>query len=165
MPAAFCLLLFFMSDQANPVRSDPRSLPVVLLVEDDADDAFLTERALKSTGVPHRVIRLHDGEEAINYLKGDSPYQKRSAYPLPDIILLDIKMPKATGFDVLAWLQKQTDLKSIPVIVLTGSILPSDREEAKKLGAVGFEVKPVDFSVLVNMVQGVGARWLKPPPG
>jgi CheY-like chemotaxis protein len=152
-----------MSAQPHPAPPDPRSLPVVLLVEDDADDAFLTERALKNSGVPHRVIRLHDGEEAIKYLSCESPYHNRDAYPVPDIILMDIKMPKATGLDVLTWLQKQPDLSSIPVIVLTGSILPSDREEAKKLGAVGFEVKPVDFSVLVSMVQGIGVRWLKQP--
>jgi CheY-like chemotaxis protein len=151
-----------MTDQANSVPSDPRSLPVILLVEDDQDDAFLAERALTKTGVPSRVIHLHDGEEAIKYLNSEAPYDRRNAYPVPDIILLDLKMPKATGLDVLTWLQKRPDLASIPVIVLTGSILPGDRAEATKLGAVGYEVKPVDFSSLMSMVQSIGNRWLKP---
>ena len=147
-----------MTDGPNP------QLPVILLVEDDADDAFLAESALEKAGVPHQVIRLGDGEQAIKYLAGDPPFHDRKAHPLPWLVLLDLKMPGITGFEVLTWVKTRPDLASIPIVVLTGSILGKDRAEAHQLGAVGYEIKPMDFKSLVNIVQGIGLRWLNNPP-
>src|SRR5262245_12834582 len=122
---------------------------IVLLVEDDPNDAFLARTALRESGAFHQVIHLSDGDEAIRYLNGDPPYNDRDNYPLPGLVLLDLKMPKLTGFDVLAWLQRHSRLAAqIPVVVLTGSIYPEDMKKAQELGAVGFEIKPVEFSKL-----------------
>jgi CheY-like chemotaxis protein len=145
----------------SPATADQR---VILLVEDDSNDALLCKRALARTGMPHRLMHVLDGEEAIKYLSGEAPYNDRQAYPAPALILLDLKMPKITGLDVLTWLQTRPDLAALPVVVLTGSIHERDRTDAKKLGAVGYEVKPVDFSALLGIIQNIGTRWLNPPP-
>jgi CheY-like chemotaxis protein len=136
---------------------------VILLVEDDANDALLSQSALRESGALERVIHLPDGEDAIKYLNGDAPYNDRDTYPIPSLVLLDLKMPKLTGFDVLAWLQKHPALAlQIPVIVLTGSIHPEDAKRAKQLGAVGYEVKPVGFSDLVEIAKKASQMKSKP---
>jgi CheY-like chemotaxis protein len=137
---------------------------VILLIEDDENDALIATRALRQAGVTSPITHLRDGEEAINYLSGFSPFHDRSVHPLPNLILLDLKMPKFTGLDVLTWLQSQPDLAKIPVIILTGSVHPEDRKEAKRLGAVGYEVKPVEFEHIVAIAQTVKLRLPQPPP-
>jgi CheY-like chemotaxis protein len=132
----------------------PDQQRIILLVEDDTNDALLCQKALHESGTLQTVIHLPDGEDAIKYLNGDPPYQDRTKYPLPALVLLDLKMPKLTGFDVLIWLQNHPALASeIPVIVLTGSIYPEDAKRAKQLGAVGYEIKPVRFTELVQIVR------------
>jgi len=127
---------------------------IILLVEDDPNDALRSQRALREAGLLERVIHLPDGEDAVMYLNGDAPYDDRAAYPLPALVLLDLKMPKLTGFDVLTWLQAHPSLAAqIPVIVLTGSIVPEDVKRAKDLGAVGYEVKPIGFMDLVEIAK------------
>jgi CheY-like chemotaxis protein len=153
-----------MDSQLEPAPQATENQRVILLVEDDDNDALLARRALARAGVLHRIIHLIDGEEAVKYLSGEPPYQDRVANPIPALVLLDLKMPKITGLDVLTWLQTRPDLASLPVVVLTGSIQERDRTNAQKLGAVGYEVKPVDFSALLNIVQNIGTRWLKQPP-
>src|SRR6267142_4463858 len=106
-----------MSAEPGPV------LPIILLVEDDPKDALVVQRALTTTRRPHFVIWLPGGEEAINYLSGSPPFEDRKAHPLPVLVLLDLKMPAASGFKVLTWLQTQPELRSIPVVALTGSAL------------------------------------------
>ena len=125
--------------------------PAILLVEDDPNDALVATRALRQAGVTSPITHLRDGEEAINYLAGYAPFHDRSQHPLPSLILLDLKMPKFGGFDVLTWLQSRPELAEIPVIVLTGSIHPEDNKRAAQLGAIGYEVKPVDSTSLVEM--------------
>jgi CheY-like chemotaxis protein len=132
--------------------------PLILLVEDDENDALIAKRALHKAGVACPVTHLRDGEQAINYLSGYPPHEDRGLHPLPSLILLDLKMPKFTGFDVLTWLQSKPDLAKIPVIVLTGSIHPEDRKEAQRLGAVGYEVKPVEFEQIVEIARNVKHR-------
>src|SRR5882762_4119623 len=120
------------------------AVPVILLVEDDSKDALVVQRALTTTRQRHAVIWLPGGEDAINYLSGSPPFDDRKAHPLPVLILLDLKMPAASGFKVLAWLQTQPELLSIPVVVLVGSGLAIERAEAQKLGAVGYYINPQD---------------------
>ena len=108
-----------------------------------------------ATAMAHRIVRIPDGETAIAYLRGDPPYTDRTQHPLPALVLLDLKMPGMTGFDVLTWLQTQPELTKVPVVVLTGSVHPEDMHKAKKLGAVGYEVKPVDFSQLVSIAKNL----------
>jgi CheY-like chemotaxis protein len=129
--------------------------PIILLVEDDINDALLAKRALKQAGVTSRIAEISDGEEAITYLAGNTPFHDRTKYPLPSLILLDLKMPKLNGFEVLSWLQSRPELAKIPVVVLTGSMLPEDRNQARQLGAVGYEVKPVEFEQIVAIAQNL----------
>jgi len=137
---------------------------VILLVEDDLNDALLAQKALRKAGISHPIIHLNDGEEAIKYFSGEAPFDDRAKHPLPMLVLLDLKMPKLTGFDVLTWLQNHPELAaSIPVVVLTGSIHPEDIANAKKLGAVGYEVKPVNFAQLVSMAETLRFRIAKGP--
>ena len=133
---------------------------VILLVEDDPDDALLTSRAIERAGLPCEIRRVHDGEEAINYLSGQLPYQDRTSHPLPSLVLLDLKMPKISGFEVLSWLRNAPSIMTIPVIVLTGSVHPEDRVQAKSLGAAGFETKPLDFSDFATLVKNLVPLWL-----
>ena len=133
---------------------------VLLLVEDSADDAFMMQRALRQAGIAQRVIHLKDGEEAVNYLSGTPPYEDRDKFPVPMLVLLDLKMPRLSGLEVLTWLQGRPELTQVPVVVLTGSVRTEDRNEAEKRGAVGYQVKPVVFDDLVEMVREMNARWL-----
>jgi CheY-like chemotaxis protein len=138
----------------------PEGQVAILLVDDDPNDALLVQRAMKRASLSYPVVHRRDGEEAIDYLSGKPPYADRAKYPLPALILLDIKMPKLTGFEVLAWIQGQPSLAHIPVVVLTASVRQEDRHEAEKLGAVGYRTKPVDFSELVDIIRDVNGRWL-----
>jgi CheY-like chemotaxis protein len=132
----------------------------ILFVDDDSNDMLLVQRALNKAGLSYPLIHKRDGEEAIDYLSGKDPYFDRAKHPLPKLILLDIKMPKMTGFDVLNWLRHQPALAKIPVVIFTASVRVEDQSEAQKLGAVGYRTKPVDFGELVDMIRDVDARWL-----
>src|SRR6476660_783230 len=140
----------FKSQQQSP------GAPVaILFVDDDPNDMLLVQRAFKKAGLTYPLIHKRDGEEAIDYLSGKPPYSDRTRHPLPTLILLDIKMPKLNGFDVLNWLQRQPALAKIPVVILTASVRVEDRSEAEKLGAVGYRTKPVDFGELVEIIRDV----------
>ena len=149
-----------MNVQSKSEAQPPTGQVSILLVDDDHNDVLLVERAMKKAGLLYPLIHRQDGEEAIDYLDGKPPYSDRARHPLPTLVLLDIKMPKMTGLDVLTWLQKQPHLAKIPVVILTASVRKEDRSEAEKLGAVGFQTKPVDFMELVKIIQDVDARWL-----
>lgn len=138
----------------------PERKVTILLIDDDPNDALLVQRAMKKVNLPYPVVHRSDGEEAIEYLSGKPPYSDRAKYPLPALILLDIKMPKLTGLEVLAWIQGQPSLAHIPVVILTASVRQEDRQEAEKLGAVGYRTKPVDFLELVDIIRDVNGRWL-----
>src|SRR5690349_3157426 len=130
----------------NDVSEPQAASLIILLVEDDPDDALITQRVLKGVAVDYRIIHLSDGEQAIHYLDGKGEYSDREKHPLPGLVLLDLKMPRITGLEVLAWLQGRPDLAHIPVIVLTGSVYDEDHQKARALGAVGYEVKPVGLN-------------------
>src|SRR5438034_2447213 len=147
----------------SSVLPEIKTQPVILMIEDDPNDAALAERAFKEATVPHWLIRLHDGEQAIKYLGRQPPYTDPDVNPLPVLILLDLKMPKITGLEVLAWLRTQPKLAAIPVVILTGSVLETDRADAQKLGAAAYEVKPLSFKALLEIIQGIGTRWLDRP--
>lgn len=139
----------------------PTEQAAILLVEDDSNDVLLVQRAMNKVGLTYPLIHKHDGEEAIDYLSGKPPYADRATHPLPSLILLDIKMPKLTGFDVLGWMHQRPELAKIPVVILTASVRQEDRNKAQALGATAFRTKPVDFSELVEIIRDVDARWLK----
>ena len=132
----------------------------ILMVEDDPNDILLTQRAfmLASLVNPLRVVR--DGEEAINYLGGRDAYVDRTRYPLPSLVLLDLKLPRKSGLEVLEFLRAQPSLKQTPVIVLTSSQESSDIQRAYMLGANSYLLKPVGFDGLLEMVKAIGMYWV-----
>src|SRR5262245_59108944 len=126
---------------------------VILLVEDREDDVFLIRRAFKDAFVTNPLHVVRDGDEAISYLKGENKYSNREEFPLPDLMLLDLKMPKIDGFEVLKWIREQPSLAALRVVVLTSSEDLHDVNRAYKLGANSFMVKPLEFHDVVHMGQ------------
>lgn len=125
--------------------------PTVLLVEDLESDRMLMRAAILRAKFPTSLQMVHDGEQAIAYLKGEGAYSDRAKYPLPVAVLLDLNLPKVNGFDVLAWMHSQPKLKRIHVIVLSASARSGDVDRAYDLGASGFLVKPPAFGQLTTM--------------
>jgi CheY-like chemotaxis protein len=109
-------------------------MPRILLVDDDADDAFLIERRLGQAGVKNPLVQFRDGGELIAFLEGESRVELRS----PSLLLLDLKMPAVDGFDVLAWLRNQPRYQQMPVAIVTSSHRPADRARAKEAGATAY---------------------------
>ena len=132
----------------------------ILLVEDREEDVFFLRRAFKSAELPHSITHVADGEEAIKYLSREAPYNDDALYPVPDVVVLDLKMPKKDGFEVLQWLREQTALRPAPVVVLTSSERPDDIKKAKDLGARSYYSKPIDFTKLVGVAKDINRRWL-----
>src|SRR4051812_35437595 len=133
---------------------------VILLAEDREDDVVLIRRAFRQAYVVNPLYVVQDGVEAISYLKGEGRFSNREEFPLPDLMLLDLKMPRLDGFEVLEWIRKQPGLSSLRVVVLTSSDELRDVNRAYKLGANSFMVKPVDFEDVVHMSQFLTKYWL-----
>ncbi len=129
----------------------------ILLVEDDHNDVLLIKRAFQKVKIANPIIVVNDGEEAISYLAGREPYVERA---LPMLVLLDLKLPRKSGHEVLEWLRQQQTLKRLPVVVLTASSESSDINRAYDLGANSYLVKPVTFDALVEMVKTLNLYWL-----
>src|SRR5215475_7922783 len=108
--------------------------PIILLAEDSEDDVILIERAFRKAKITAPLMAVHDGEEAISYLSGSGQYADRAQFPFPDLFLLDLKLPRRDGFEVLRWIQTRPELKNLPVIVLTQSDRIKDANQAYKLG-------------------------------
>src|SRR5579883_1676684 len=133
---------------------------LILMVEDEEDQVFLTKHALARAKLVNPVRIVSDGEEAINYLSGKGPFGDRKTNPLPSLILLDLKLPKIGGLEVLEWMRGRPQLKNIPVAVLTSSINPRDREQADQLGVKAYLCKPVHSEGLLEMMKSIGMYWL-----
>lgn len=133
---------------------------VFLLVEDDPDQIVLIQRAFMEAKLvnPLRVVR--DGAEAIDYLSGAGGFADRTRHPLPSLILLDLRLPKKSGLEVLEWLRGDPTLKNTPVVVLTSSSERADIDKAYALGVNAYLVKPVRFADLLELVKGVGMYWM-----
>lgn len=133
---------------------------VILLVEDDANDVFLMQRACRKAELPNPLQVVGDGDEAVDYLAGQGAYSDRARYPLPVLLLLDLKLPRKGGLEVLGWLRQQPNLKRLPVVVLTSSKEPADVNKAYDLGANSYLVKPLGFDALMEMVRSLNQYWL-----
>jgi CheY-like chemotaxis protein len=133
---------------------------LILLVEDDRDDAFFLRRAFLRAGLSHPIVDVRNGQQAVNYLSGNALFADRSLYPLPKLVVVDLKLPLMDGFELLAWLQNRPEFGSLPVIVISSSNLESDREKAMQLGAKEYLVKPHDPDELVPMIKTLRARWM-----
>lgn len=132
----------------------------MLIVEDDPYDSKLILRAIRKARILNPTRLIEDGASAIAYLAGKPPFDDRTAFPLPVVVLLDLKLPKQSGFEVLQWLREQPTLSRLPVVVLTSSAENSDVNRAYDLGANSYLVKPVDSDALVDMLKTVELYWL-----
>jgi CheY-like chemotaxis protein len=139
---------------------ESRYRATVLLGEDDPDDVLLTQLAFEKARLANPLIVVRDGEEVISYLKGEGAYADREKYPLPILLLLDLKMPKISGFQVLEWLRTRRDLSDISVAIMTSSDSDPDMSRAYQLGASSYLVKPPDAEALLALVQRLHAYWL-----
>jgi CheY-like chemotaxis protein len=115
---------------------------LILLAEDEPNDVFFFKRALKKAQIPVDVQTVSDGKLAMDYLGGKGAYADRSMFPLPSMIFLDIKMPHATGIEVLNWIKQQEHLRNIPCVMISSSEMPRDRDDAFRIGALDYVVKP-----------------------
>ena len=139
---------------------------LILVAEDSHDDRDLIRRAFSAANVINPILFVRDGEEAIAYLSGSGKYSNRAEFPLPSLLLLDLKMPRMDGFEVLSWLREQNALNALRVIVLTGSDELLDVNRAYQLGANSFLVKPMDFERFTDISRAIKGYWLwldKPP--
>jgi CheY-like chemotaxis protein len=132
----------------------------ILYAEDEETDVYLFRMALKKCGLEHTLLHVPDGQETIDYLSAHGHYGDRAKFPPPDLLLLDLKMPRASGLEVLEWKGKNAMWKNLPAIMLTSSDHPSDVETAKKLGAADYLIKPHDMASLVEIVRTLDGKWL-----
>lgn len=133
---------------------------VILLVEDNPDDEALTLRALKKNNITNEVVVAHDGAEALDYLFGGGAYSGRDLQIMPQVILLDLKLPKLNGFDVLRRLRQDDRTKRLPVVILTSSNEERDLISGYDLGANSYVRKPVEFGSFLEAVRQLGLYWL-----
>jgi CheY-like chemotaxis protein len=130
---------------------------IILLIEDEDGDVLLLQRATQKTG--HNLYPVHDGEEAICYLRGQGQYADRTRFPLPNVVLTDLKMPRMDGFGFLRWLRENPECSIIPIIVLSNSGIESDVREAYRLGANAYFRKPYEASQLIGMLRAAYDFW------
>lgn len=131
----------------------------ILVLEDDQNDVLLLKRALNKNGITNPVQVLADGDEAIAYLTGYGHFSNRDTFPLPKFIILDLKMPRRSGLEVLKWLKKCPDFREIPKIVLTASADSGDIAAAYALGANSYMVKPAEFEEFQRLIKTIIDYW------
>jgi len=142
---------------------------IILLVEDNPDDEKLTLRALQKNKISNEVVVAHDGVEALDYLLGNGSGGGNNLKPLPQVVLLDLKLPRLDGLEVLRRLRAHERTKLLPVVILTSSNEEQDRISGYGLGANSYVRKPVDFNQFIEAARQLGLYWLvlneQPPPG
>lgn len=138
---------------------EPEHHPI-LLVEDSPDDQLLIRRAFRKANLLNPLHVVGDGDAAVAYLAGEGAYADRAAHPLPAIVLLDLKLPRRSGLEVLSWIRARPEVRRTPVVVLTSSRDGDDVARAYELGANSYLVKPVAFDGLMEMVKSLGVYWM-----
>jgi CheY-like chemotaxis protein len=136
----------------------------ILLVEDNEDDVFAMQRAIKKSRVINPLQIVTDGQQAVDYLRGGGIYANRAQFPLPFLIFLDLKLPYFTGFEILQWIRTQPPLESIIVVVLTGSAESRDKDNAYTLGARSYLVKPPTVETLNAVFDSLNTCCLSKTP-
>jgi CheY-like chemotaxis protein len=138
---------------------------IILLVEDEENDATLLQRAFRKNDIPNSIHWVKDGMQALAYLRGEGEYADRSRFPFPSVIMLDLKMPRMGGLEFLKWIRDNPDYQVIPTIVMSSSQEDPDIQKAYALGANTYMLKPPDFDRLMKMVKTTHDYWtmsLKP---
>src|SRR5258706_1479835 len=143
-------------------------LETILLAEDNPDDVLLIRLAFEKAGFTNPIVVVEDGSQAIQYFDGEGPYADRARFPKPTLLLLDLKLPRATGFEVLGWIRQRPEWLCLPIIILTSSVHGSDMKQAYDLGANFFLTKPVKFNDLLQTIKqladyGLGDACLSVP--
>jgi len=133
---------------------------LIMLVEDSDDERAMLRFAFQKAGVRNPVRELHNGAEAIEYFNGEGEYADRERYPLPCLIITDLKMPGVDGFELLEWLNSQPDFAKVPRLVFSNSLIASDQKRARELGACAFFVKPGQFDQLIKTVAEINEDWI-----
>ena len=131
----------------------------ILLVEDEENDALLVKMAFQKNHIANPVQRVRDGVEAIQYLNGEGLYANRGCYPFPEVLILDLKMPRMSGLELLAWVREHPEYRVIPTIIMTSSRQDPDIEKAYNLGANTYMIKPSSFEELARMVKLAHDYW------
>jgi CheY-like chemotaxis protein len=139
----------------------PSSGLTILHVEDDPNDVLLIARAFRKAEIAAQIQVVNDGEQAVHYLSGTNSFAQRERFPVPAVVLLDLKLPRKSGIEVLEWLRSQPGLKRIPIVMLTSSRQPVDINRAYDLGVNAYLVKPVDFDALIEMLRTLDLFWLR----
>lgn len=139
----------------RPIKHKPVT---VLHVDDDPNDTTLLQVACAKADVDFEIHNVGDGDQVIDYLAGTGKYADRSRYRLPGLVLLDLKMPRVEGLEVLKWIRSHSNLRDLPVIVLSGSELQEDIRNAYAVGANSYLVKPPSFNSLITLVREIDAR-------
>lgn len=132
---------------------------VILLVEDNPDDVLLMQRAFRKASLTNPLRVAADGEEAIAYLAGSGEFADRSQHPLPVFMIIDLKLPRVGGHELIGWMRGQPHLRCIPVVVLTSSSQDEDVAQAYQAGANSYLLKPVEFEALIAMVRTLNLYW------
>ncbi len=132
----------------------------ILLVEDDENDVMLLQRAFRRAAIINPLQVVRHGDDAVAYLEGTGEFADRTLHPLPVLMLLDLKLPRRTGLEVLQWVKERAGVKKIPIIVLTSSKNDDDVNRAYELGANSYVVKPVSFETLLELVKSLELYWL-----
>jgi len=136
-------------------------LSTILLIEDNPDDAELLEYAFRKAGIANPLFAVTDGDAAVEYVGGTGAYADRRRHPLPELILLDLKLPRRSGFEVLGFIRGQEATRHTPVVVLTSSSQHGDIQRAYEAGANSYLVKPVGRNTLIEMARSLEAYWIK----
>jgi CheY-like chemotaxis protein len=131
----------------------------ILLVEDNEDDVFAFQRALKKAQIANPVQVVVDGQQALDYLSGTGRFAERGKYPLPFLVFLDLKLPYRDGFEVLAWIRQRAELNFLVVVILTGSDETRDHQQAYALGARSYLVKPPTPDELKRLIDSMRSYW------
>jgi CheY-like chemotaxis protein len=132
----------------------------ILLVEDEENDVMLLQRAFRRSGMVNPLQVVRHGDDAVAYLEGTGEYADRAKYPLPVLVLLDLKLPRRTGLEVLEWVKERDVVRKIPIVVLTSSKNDEDVNRAYELGVNSYLVKPVSFETLLELVKSLELYWL-----
>jgi CheY-like chemotaxis protein len=142
-----------------PMKSTMKEFSI-LQVEDDENDAVLMQLAFHEIGIPNRLVRVRDGQETIDYLGGVGKYANRDLFPVPCLVLLDLKLPRRSGLDVLKWIRGHPVLKTLIVIIFSSSPQPEDIDRAYEAGVNSFLVKPTGIQELLGLLEALKTYWL-----
>jgi CheY-like chemotaxis protein len=137
-----------------------REQPVILVAEDDEAHVALLQRAFRLAGVVGPIHFVSDGDETVAYLKGEDKFARRDEFPLPDLLLLDLNMPRKDGFQVIQWIRHQPELAALRIVVLTTSDALRDINKAYQLGANSFLTKPLVFTDFMDTIQAMYHFWM-----